>query len=342
LFEHHVTFEEGNFAEFAHMVAFSVKGPRGFESRPNDIHEISNLMLLCPTCHKLIDDNPDQYTIETLRRYKKNHEERIYHLTGLRPEMKSSHLVVRSRIREQVVEVPFDHVLEAMAPRHPISKEGWDIDLTTISHGKHFTAAACEAIEHRLAEYFKPSGEVTRAKHISLFALAPIPVLMFLGHKLGNKVPLDLYQRHRHSERWFWLDAQQPVQFSFKLVRAGTEPTSVVLMLALSGPITLMQLPAEIGSTYNVYEVTPANAHADPTLIKSRADLENFRLHYQHVLAVIMRDNPGTKEIALLPAVPAPVAVLCGRELLPRVHPALRVYDHDKNGGYQFEYTINP
>src|SRR4051794_5524465 len=81
LLEHHLTFGDGNFAEAAHIVAYSINGPRGFEKRPNDIHDISNLMILCPSCHKLIDDNPEKFTQETLDQYKQNHEKEIFHLT---------------------------------------------------------------------------------------------------------------------------------------------------------------------------------------------------------------------------------------------------------------------
>ncbi len=50
----------------------------------------------------------------------------------------------------------------------------------------------------------------------------------------------------------------------------------------------------------------------------------------------------STDELDLFPAVPAPVAVLCGRETLPKIHPALRVYDYDKTqGGFTYQLTVN-
>src|SRR5258706_16288352 len=56
LFEHHVTLREGNFAQLAHIVAFSEVGPRAEAgNRPADVHSLDNLMLLCHRCHKLID-----------------------------------------------------------------------------------------------------------------------------------------------------------------------------------------------------------------------------------------------------------------------------------------------
>ena len=46
----------------AHIVASSPDGPRGDPNRSHALSaEISNLMLLCPTHHKLIDDNADEY-----------------------------------------------------------------------------------------------------------------------------------------------------------------------------------------------------------------------------------------------------------------------------------------
>ncbi|RPI31661.1 MAG: hypothetical protein EHM67_17520 [Hyphomicrobiaceae bacterium] len=62
LFEHPLTFDDGNFYEKAHIVAFRERGPRGRDGvRPADINGIANLMLLCARDHKLIDDFPRKY-----------------------------------------------------------------------------------------------------------------------------------------------------------------------------------------------------------------------------------------------------------------------------------------
>src|SRR6266478_4074388 len=76
LLEHPLTLKAGNFARVAHIVAFKPEGPRGkSELRPRDINNICNLMLLCPKCHKLIDDHPSDYTRAALEEYKKTHEQ---------------------------------------------------------------------------------------------------------------------------------------------------------------------------------------------------------------------------------------------------------------------------
>jgi hypothetical protein len=85
LLKHHVTLDAVNLGELAHVVAFEPGGPRGDDGeRPDDIHAVSNLMLLCPRCHKLIDDSgtKDRFSRETLVRHKREHEERIFSTNG--------------------------------------------------------------------------------------------------------------------------------------------------------------------------------------------------------------------------------------------------------------------
>lgn len=60
--------------EECHIVAQSPLGPRGNGERPDDIDGCYNLILLCATHHKLVDELPEVYTAERLRSTKKAHE----------------------------------------------------------------------------------------------------------------------------------------------------------------------------------------------------------------------------------------------------------------------------
>jgi hypothetical protein len=52
--------------------------------------------------------------------------------------------------------------------------------------------------------------------------------------------------------------------------------------------------------------------------------------------------HPGLVELHVFPAVPASAAIVCGHVLLPKVHPSLVVYDHDKSrGGFIRRLAIN-
>jgi hypothetical protein len=298
-------------------------------------------MLLCPECHKLIDSHPSRYTREALTAYKERNEKRIKHVTGLGPEYKTSILIVKSRIGSQTVTVPIDHIIHAIAPRYPYSRDGLTIDLTQISTGESFIQSACETIKEQVGQYLSAGGEVKKSGHISLFALAPIPVLAFLGRELGNKVALDLYQRHRDTEDWTWKAGSKAVDFDLRQLRPGSSNEGAVLILSLSGKVTLADVPAAISSDSAVYELTLSSGTPNPTFLKTRQQLEGFRVSYQMAIAKIVYEHPGLKFIDLLLAVPAPIAVLCGRESLPKVHPQLRIYDNDRaKGGFIHQLTL--
>lgn len=64
--------------EICHIEAAEENGPR-FNKESDDEYRrsFSNLLLLCESCHKIIDTKIDEYTSPTLIQWKKNHEEKF-------------------------------------------------------------------------------------------------------------------------------------------------------------------------------------------------------------------------------------------------------------------------
>jgi hypothetical protein len=344
LFRHHVTLKEANFSEAAHIVAFKPDGPRGKSGRrPADINDLDNLMLLCPQCHKLIDDHPDDYSRETLEKYKQEHERRIFRLTESKPDQKTTVLLLKSRIAGQTMEISRGHITDAVSPRYPSDPRGWVIDLTRM-HGEDeaFFQSAARTIRAELDRFFAAGSDIESTHHLSVFALAPIPILAYFGNRLGNKVATDLYQRHRDTEDWTWKSDGEPVGHKFHRLRVGTERDNVALILSLSGTIHPETLPAGIDGRFSVYEITLAKGAPTPTYLRLKEDLDDFRRVYLQCLRVLMSEHGKLDELHLFPAVPAPVAVLCGRELLPKIDPILLVYDNDRRkGGFNLIMKVN-
>ncbi len=340
LLEHHVTLRDGLFGQVAHIVAFREKGPRGQGARPADIDDIRNLMLLCPVCHKLVDDEPGTYPRAKLEEYKRAHEKRIRHLTDFGPD-RSAVLILTAPVAGHAVTVPFEQVIAAMAPRYPVSRDFTVIDLNQVSdHDPGFLNTAAGTIRRRVAHLFEPGGEAEKAKHVSVFALAPMPLLIFLGRQLTNKVAADLYQRHRDTEDWSWKKAGRPISFRMISRRSGRKG-KVALILSLSGKIPLASLPAAVRSSSTIYEITLHGQAPSPTALRQRKDLQAFVTVYHQMLARIVERHGLVDAIDLFPAVPAPIAVLCGRELLPKAHPRLRVHDYDKSkGGFSLAMEV--
>jgi hypothetical protein len=291
----------------------------------------------------LIDDNPGDYSRQTLETYKKQHEDRIRHVTGLGPDRKTAVLSVQTVIGKQTVAIPFHQIVEALSPRYPVSQQGTVVDLTQVhEESDAFLEIAQQMIDQRISRLLDQGGEGEQSGHVSVFALAPIPLLIFLGSRLSNKVAVDVYQRHRDTENWTWKNSGNPVGYDFRRLQSGTDRERVALVLSLSGTVDRDSLPEQIDKTFFVYELTLKDQIPNPTFLRMRRDLEEFRNAYHLTLGTIVRDHGALQYLHLFPAVPAPVAVLCGRERLPKVHPALRVYDFDKGKrGFRFTIEVN-
>jgi hypothetical protein len=344
LFRHHLTHAAENFSQMAHIVAFKPDGPRGRSGRrPKEINSVDNLMLLCPECHHLIDKQHDEYPREVLEKYKQTHEERIHRLTAIKPDCKTTIVQLKSRIGEQTVAIPAPDVYKAISPRYADDPQGFVIDLTSLDgQDEAFYRSAVRTIKRKIERLYEPGMEVEQTRHISLFALAPIPLLIYLGSQLSNKVAVEPYQRHRDTEDWVWKTDGEPVEYKFHRRKQGTDAMHVALLLSLSGPTHLSDLTAAIDGKFFIYEITLAKNIPRPSHLRTREDLALFKDVYEEARSCIRRDHAGLTALHLFPAVPAPVAVLCGRELLPKVDPALIVYDRDKsNGGFQQILKVN-
>jgi len=290
-------------------------------------------MVLCHRCHKLVDDSPSDYPRASLEKMKNVHERRVRLLMSLAPKKKTAVVRFAAPIGGQRVAVGEDEVLPVLRKRYPVSRAGVEINLTAL-HGQpedaNFYGVAERQIRQGVESLLGPNGEGTNAGHVSLFALGPIPLLILLGKHLTNKVPLDLYQRHRDRETWAWKKRGTPVRYVFRTMQDKGSRAPVALVLSLSGTIRVAELPQETRDSATVYELTLDGMVPATTFLNLAADLESFRTTYQRAIAFIVKAHGLIPSIDLFAAVPAPVAVLCGRELLPKVHPGLRVFDRDR------------
>ena len=289
LFEHHITSEPGVFAERAHICAFREGGPRGLDGvRPEDIDSFENLMLLCARCHKLVDDNTERYPRAELQQYKAKHEKRIRWVTSLGPDVQTTVLQVKAKIGANVVEVSQAEIFDALRPRYPAGPSSM-VDLTGIGNerGGAFYTATHEAIQHQVERLYAKGAELEQTKHLSVFGLAPMPLLMGLGACLSNKVHTDFYQCHRdRAYRWTWSAGEPTVRYKADCLREGTAAEKVALVLSLSGVIDPASLTVHVDPSYSIYGITLRDALPNPGFLRQREDLDEFRKVYREFLAL--------------------------------------------------------
>lgn len=84
-------------AEVAHICAASKSGPRAKSQSPQQfLSSYANLLLLCPTCHTIVDKAPDQFPEKLLLEWKTDHRNKIAEIFGATPY--STRLQARKKI----------------------------------------------------------------------------------------------------------------------------------------------------------------------------------------------------------------------------------------------------
>lgn len=65
-------------AEIAHIISAGDQGPRSNpETTPEERSTHDNLLLLCPTCHTIVDKAEDEYSEQLILKWKEDHRRRI-------------------------------------------------------------------------------------------------------------------------------------------------------------------------------------------------------------------------------------------------------------------------
>ncbi len=339
-----LTLKEDNFAHMAHMIAASPDGPRGDEVLSSEqAADFNNLMLVCLRHSKLIDGkNRTEYPLEELQRYKQSHEDRIRRQTELRPEMTTMVLRFMANIGDRPVKIGLLQAHNAILPRFPGDDRGILMDYTNRpGRGEaNYWASFASDISTQVSRELMAGHDRPRPDHISVFAIGPIPLLIQLGQSIGNTISADIYQRHRDTESWNWKPNGEE-DFQYRLVEsAGEDEKNVAIVLSLSGKIHDEEFLKLFPVRPHVYKIEIDDPN--PGFLDRRSRLSKFRDVYRALLGKVRDRHGGGAIIHLFPAIPAPVAVACGRELLPKSDPKLIVYDNEKdNGGFVPTLNIN-
>jgi len=344
-----LTLSEGNFAEVAHIIGSSKEGPRGTGQSEELQTDFSNLMLLCQSCHKEIDDNPENYPIELLRNWKQEHENRIEIQTSYPEDIhKSTVLTCSINIGDRITPINFEPVRNAMFPKYPIDKgiKIEETDFNRLGTEAEWQSFAENKIKRKLQRAFEEGADGVRVNHISVFGIAPMPLLFFLGKCIGDTVPCDIYQSHRNivntSKTWNWQELTEPEKDTSLVVTCEQEGNSeiILLKLAISDTLNNDKYPDLLGNNESIYQISVKEP--SPHFLKTKKQLEIFSYEYRKLLNSIQAKHGANCRIFILPAVPVSIAVECGRVILPTKDPEIYVCEYDKdNGGYKKVLRIN-
>lgn len=339
-----VTQESINVGQKAHIYSFSSDGPRGNASIPSDqINDLVNLMLVCHQCHQKIDAEEDggRYTTALLKEMKARHEARIELVAGIAPEKKSHILFYGANVGEHSSPLHYQEAAPALFPdRYPAADTA--IELTTVNSSfldrdPDFWAVEAENLERKFSRRVRERLATGDIEHLSVFALAPQPLLILLGTLLGDIVPAQVYQRHREPPTWLWpAIATQP---AFEVREPARMSGPPALVMALSATVTPDRITSVLGSDVSIWTVTVPTPHNDVT--KSVEQLSELRALLRPLLDQIKAAHGQTTPLHVFPAASLSAAVEFGRVRMPKADMPWRIYDQvSARGGFVFALSI--
>lgn len=335
VYEDYLTHEELNLGEHAHIIANSADGPRGDDNLSEQYAtDLSNLMLLCREHHKKIDtaEYVEKYPPSLLRDIKTRHEERVELATAISEEQQSHVLLYSANISSQTNPVNYNGAVQAMFPtRYPAERQPITIHLTGSPANDSqvkFWETEIENLNHHFTTRIKPRLDRQEIRHVSVFGLAPIPLLIHLGTLLTDKTPADIYQLHREPSGWGWVD-NCPPDFDYTVTTpADFSSPKVALAISFSGAIAHHDVTSVVGEDAAVWHMTIGEPHND--FMQTKEQLSLFRKAFRKLLNTIKEKHGKDAEINIFPAVPVSVAIEMGRVWMPKADLPLVIYDRNR------------
>jgi hypothetical protein len=327
-----------NLSDKAHIVANSPHGSRGSKTSSKQLAtDINNLMLLCKECHKRIDSNKEFYPIEKLILMKKQHEERIKRVTGIAEDKRTNIITYSANIGPQRNSININNAELAVIANDMYPAED-PIDLSMYGHTpmdneEIFWQTAVPNLESRFVEKLKDKIANKNIKsHYSVFALAPIPLLIKLGSLLTDKTCVQVYQKFREPDSWDWQEDFDDLNFS--VIPSNDRFNKVALILSVSAFIADTDIFNVLGEDTSIWKITIENPNND--CIRNKSHLSAFRTVYRKTLNDIKAAHGSDMAINLFPTVPVSVAVEMGRVWMPKADLPIIIYDRNRERALSF------
>ena len=330
-----VTQDAENAGQIAHIVAVKDNWSRGNQLPVHLRDNVENLMLLCYRHHRLVDvERPNDFTVEQLNTMKYKHEERIRMVSGIQPDKQSCIILFGPNDGNDTIVIRKDEAAHTLFPDYypaecsPIRMElknssfkdrdelYWKIEQENVK--KIFDSKILPKLEDGL-------------NHFSVFALAPQPLLVYLGTLLNDKYHVSVYQKHREPDSWKWQFECEKNEFLVKRPEfVGKQP---VLVFALSATYIEKRIMG-LYDDASVWAITCENPNND--MLKTRNKLSEFRCIVRKIIDEISGSSShGIINIHM--AMPISCAFELGRIRMPKADKEWALFDYQQAEGKEVE-----
>lgn len=341
--------------EVAHNIAASDTGPRNNASMSaKALNSAENLLLLCGLHHPDTDKRVqlDLLTVDQLRTLKTDHERRVRQATASVARKRTVLLRMQGHVRGATVDLGVEAATEAVlrsSNRFPelslsFDRQGVEIDLRhvagEVAADDSYYGSAAARIDEVVGQLLRPAVERGAVPHLSLFAIARFPLLVYLGSRIDDALTVDVFQRHRSTESWVWPepthdDPNFVVRREPPAKAASDRPrTDGVLIINASGTIHRTELPQQT-SGLSAYFVETDRGTPNTDTVASRNVRDSFEKAIRTMLGQLEQHDKSTRTLHVFAAAPVSLGVTLGRAVGWGIHPRLVIYDRLDDGTYR-------
>ena len=332
-----LTWAAMNAAYIAHIIADSPDGPRGDKVlSPLLAQDPENLMLMCDKHHRLIDKEDEAgHPPNRLQEMKRKHEDRIALLTSIKDLQKSHVLLYGANIGGHSSKISWKQAAQAMIPdRYPSEPRGIELSLGSSmfqDHEPDYWKIEETNLDRQFNQKVLPRLQTGDINHLSIFGLAPQPLLIKLGTLCSDIIASDIYQLHRNPQDWCWQHSDNKLEYIIE--EPSTIKTNAALIVSLSATVTNDRIFDVLGKDTSIWKITIPEPFND--YLKSKIQLIKFSEAFRRVLDNIKAIYGQEALLNIFPATPVSVAIEMGRAWMPKADMPLLIYDQNsKVGGF--------
>lgn len=326
-----------NLGQFAHVIGHSDRAARANKEIAREFRDsIENIMLLCPSCHKDIDDNEILYPEDVLFGIKKDFEAKIEAQTEPTCENRRKILIFTAPISGKEVIISREECIDALRPdQFPMgSPMQIKIQRTQYTESDSEFWSHCQSqIDFQFTENIDDWLE--RNPKIAVFGMAPQPLLAYLGWKLGERCDKQVFQRHRDMPKpWRWLTETSETSFKVKRPpQISPNPSHIALSFSISFDITgrVSTYLDEHSMHWDISIPSPNTECVDALTVLS--DFRNVVHNTLNEISSVAGDHP----IHVYMAMPVSLAVTFGMSIMPKATSPIIIHDYIIQEGLDVE-----
>lgn len=334
LFEDDVTKTQINFSEMAHIIASSPKGTRGDEELSPKLQiEESNIMLLCPKHHKMVDEDGKKYSKEKLTEMKVKHEKYIKKLKNIKKDRGVVVVIYRANVSNRIYTFTPDDIDMSLYKQDYYEQERICFSGCIYDEGEEdYYNQEVQYLKQQYDIHIKQrqKDEAICNKYL-LYAFAPQPLLIYIGMLFSDISNVEVQQLQRLPIReWYLISNAKNSKIEYKIYEPQEiKSKKIALNLSITANISDDRIKETLGEDVDIWKIE-SNIHGND-IIKNKSDIDAYRKVIFTVYEDIKDKYGRNCEINIFPAMPIAIAVETGRVWMKKSHPKLIIYD-EKNG----------